>query len=114
MARIEATIDSADNTGGDETVDVTLNDWMRVFMFRYINNWDVSADITVEVTDGNDTDFSESEDIRGGTAGPAALAVSGGSVDSDYLTEPWTKARITISPASSPSGGSFELRTLRK
>lgn len=83
-------------------------------LYRYLNGLDVNVDVAVSATDEQDTGFSNAEDLRGGDADDAALTVTNGGVDSDFVTEPWELLQVDVTPASQPSSGSFELRAVNQ
>lgn len=123
MSETPPTIGSASNPldhtdwSGTETKDLdvarrNVQD-LSATLYRYLNGLDVDVDITVEATDSQDTSFSDTEELRGSASGSeATLTVTNGSVDSDFITEPWELLRISVTPASNPSSGQFELRSL--
>ena len=105
MAQREAEHDFADGTG--ETFTVQRNIFREDTLFRYVNNLDVDVDIAVEGTDNYDTDLVETEEL-------GAKTVLAGTVDSDYMTEPWEVVVVTVTPAATPTTGTFELRQITK
>lgn len=107
-------IDNSDwSTTETINLDVDRSNKFDASLLRFVNGLDVNVDITVDATDDQDSDFSDSEELRGSASGSeATLTVSNGSVDSDLVTEPWEHLRIGVTPASNPSSGQFELRLI--
>lgn len=112
MASTIGTIDSSNNGSAvDFKYETGRYDKAKV-LFHYDNGLDVDVDIDVDATILSDkSNFNKSVELRGGDeAGtPGTLTVSSGSVDSDYVTEPWDVFKINVNPASSPSSGTFTL-----
>lgn len=82
-------------------------------LYRYLNGLDVNVDVTVETTHVEDADYSDTEELRGsGADSEATLTVEAGTPDSDLITEPWERLRVGVTPASNPSSGEFELRSI--
>lgn len=70
-------------------------------LFYYDNGLDVDVDIDVDATiQSDESNFNKSVELRGGdeTRTPGTLTVSSGSVDSDYVTEPWDVFKINVNP----------------
>jgi len=88
-------------------------------LYRFISTLDAEVHITLEATDGIDGDsFADAEalPIGGETNDPDAdtkLVTAGDStkqVESTLLTEGWPWLRFTITPQTTPTAGSVELR----
>lgn len=73
-------------------------------LYRYLNDLDADVDVAFKVTDEHDSayDYAEQTDTR---------TVTAGSLDGVLLTEPWERVAVEVTPQTSPSTGTFTLRT---
>jgi hypothetical protein len=82
-------------------------------LYRYLNGLDVNVDITIDGTHVEDGSLTWPEELRGsGSESEPTLTVESESADSDLITEPWERLTINVTPASNPSSGEFELRSI--
>lgn len=91
-------------------------------LYRFISDLDADAHITLEATDDIDGEsFAEAESlpIGGETNDPDAntkLVTDGSAttqVESTLLTEGWPWLRFTITPQTTPTAGSIEVRDVK-
>lgn len=108
-------IDNSDATAETVNLDIRRSQSPDAVLYRYINNTDVSVDVTVVATDSTDEAFDESEELRGaGSGSESTLTVASGAADSDLITEPWELLRFGITFASDPTSGEFVLRSMEQ
>jgi len=102
MSRLVERFDSS-NDGSVVVMDFVQRD--SPTLIRYVNNLDVGVSVTIDATHFGDHDFQETEQL-------GTNSVPSSDVASDYLTEPWERIRVTVTPDSNPSSGEFELRRM--
>jgi hypothetical protein len=103
------------------TANYHQNDTTRATLFRVVSTLDAAVHIALAGTDDIDgTSFAEPEalPIGGGSGDPdgeTELVAAGDAttqVESTLLTENWPWVRVSVTPQSSPSTGSVELRAV--
>ena len=105
-----------------ETVPIDQRGSTAGTLYRFISTLDADVHITAEATDDIDGDsFSESESlpIGGESTDPDAdtkLVTAGDSTtqgEATLLTENWPWIELTITPQSTPTTGSVEVRSVK-
>lgn len=113
MSELVGSFANDENSGGAESFKL-LKSPQDDILLKYVNGLDVNVDITIDATYREDkSGYNDSEELRGSNADVAALTVNNDSTDSDLITEEWEAIKVTTTPASDPSSGSFDLRVIR-
>lgn len=108
MAEERVLVEADEFTGsGPEDRGFNIRAYQSPTVLRFINELDAQVNVSVDLTHEDDVTFdypqpANTYTVRGGTGNPEDGA---GSAKSDVLTEPWDRARVTITPASEPTGG---------
>lgn len=73
-------------------------------LFRVHNQTDDTVELTVDVTDGGDPDFSRSESYEiGGDIDSTTDSIGAGGVTTHQINEPWERMRFNITAQNGPT-----------